>query len=405
MLAQLNVMKILLPLLLLTLVTFTGKTQIISSFNWNANPVTKSAVGPDAISVYATATSAPNGTNGNGLNAGPDRQNINLVLPGSNFNVSGIDISIDFRREESEADFYTRSNFVFGMAGGKLRASFPLVNGAGFTAIASGNIRDVANDHLFHSYRFRYDQNMGTAVISVDGTVVYTYNGTAGTALYWTGAGNVTVGANADGAASSITIFDNLLVQAIPAAAVLPLKLVSFTAAPKGSYATINWSTTQEVDVSGFVIERSIDGTNFYPVKTVKAVNSFNSTNKYHSTDSTPLKPYGYYRLKMLDLDGSYTYSTIKKVDISAADITVSCFPNPSTDYVNLRITSDKAATYTYTVSSLDGKAVLSATTRLNSGAQLISIDLTRTNIKGILLVQLHNASDNTGQTFKIVKQ
>ncbi|MBC8034717.1 MAG: T9SS type A sorting domain-containing protein [Chitinophagaceae bacterium] len=397
-------MKIIFQILFLTLGALNSKAQIISSFSWSSNPVTRADVGANAISAGANATSSANGRNANGLNPGPNRENISLRLAGSNFNLAGIDMSIDFRREESDADFFTRSNYVFGMAGGRIRASFPLTNGATFTTINSGDVYNVPNDRLFHTYRFRYDNNTGVAIISVDGTTVYTYTGITNTALYWTGAGDLTIGANMDGGATNVAILDNMVIQMIPAAGVLPVDLLSFTAAPKGALAAIKWTTTREMNTATFTVERSSNGISFAAIKTVIAVNSFNSTNNYQVTDSTPLAK-GFYRLKMTDIDGSYTYSATRQVEMGAAKVTVSCFPNPSTDYVNLKINNNKPAAYSYYITSLDGRILLSGVSKLGTGTQLLSIDLTKTDVKGVLIIQLNNTSDNTMQTFKIVKQ
>ena len=76
----------------------------------------------NAISVSSYATVSAGGTNGTkGLNPGNGSNDINLTLDGAAFNVPALDITVDFRREESQASFFYRgSNFNFGMNGGTL---------------------------------------------------------------------------------------------------------------------------------------------------------------------------------------------------------------------------------------------------------------------------------------------
>ncbi len=134
-------MKRILPFILL-LIAFSSKAQIISQFTWDTNPVTKAAVGPNALSSSAKATSSTGGLNGtNGLNPGTPSTDINLTLDGSYYNVPGLEISLNFKREESEASFFRRgSNFDFGMSGGNLYANFKLTSGASTITVNSGSV-------------------------------------------------------------------------------------------------------------------------------------------------------------------------------------------------------------------------------------------------------------------------
>jgi hypothetical protein len=249
-----------------------------------------------------------------------------------------------------------------------------------------------------------YDNNTGIAKVWVDNSVVYTYTGVSGRPLYWNNAGNVVVGTNMDGYGKNITILDNLIIKN-PAASSLPLKLLSFTAAAKGSSAVLNWSTTQEVNSAGFVIERSADGASFSAIKTIAAANQYNSTSNYSYTDNAPIAPISYYRLKMMDTDGSYTYSAIVQVSFDAAKASIRCYPNPTTDYIHVQVDNGQNASYRCTVSSLDGKTLAASTLSLSAGVQQTTINLSAISAKGVLLVQLYNASNNTVESFKVVKQ
>jgi hypothetical protein len=188
-------MKNVLFILVVVFLSLNTGAQIISRFTWESNPATIAIAGPNALSKSSYASSTTGGKSGSrGLNPGDGRNDINLVLDGSVFNIPAIDIAADFRREESQASSYNRdSYFDFGMNGGSLSVNFRITNGASSIAVNSGNIYSVPDDHSFHNYRFSYDNNTGQAKVWVDGGLVYTYTGTAGAPLYWTGAGNVTV--------------------------------------------------------------------------------------------------------------------------------------------------------------------------------------------------------------------
>jgi hypothetical protein len=233
---------------------------------------------------------------------------------------------------------------------------------------------------------------------------VYTYNGTAGKALYWTGAGNVIVGKDMDATGRNVAVLDNLIVQKY-ASALLPLQLVSFTAEAKNNYAAINWNTTEELNVTSFIIERSSNGAIFSAVKTMNALNGYSTVNHYQFTDSLPLNQVSYYRIKMINDNGSFTYSAIKSVSIAAPVVSeISLFPNPVVNYATIKMSNTKAGQYHYTVSSITGQIITAADVHLNNGFQQIQIDLTKTVLKGVMIIHLGNTDGGTTETFTIIK-
>lgn len=105
----------------------------------------------------------------------------------------------------------------------------------------------------------------------------------------------------------------------------LPVSLLNFQVAVSATQtAMITWQTGTEINTKEFAIERSIDGRIFETVGTVAAKGS-NST--YQFIDNNPVKGTNYYRLKMIDKDGSYDYSDVKK--ISLKQILAYLAPNP----------------------------------------------------------------------------
>lgn len=399
-------MKKLLPLIIINLIALHANAQLISRFTWETSPAA-AACGPNAISVSSYATVSTNGVNGtNGLNPGAGNNDINLVLEGSYFNVPALDITIDFRREESQASFFYRgSYFNFGMNGGNLSATFQLVSGNSSITVNSGNVFAIPDDHTFHHYHFNYDNNSGVAKIWVDEVLKYTYTGTAGSALYWTGAGNVTIGREMDATGRNVAVLDNLVIQQ-QANALLPLTLVSFTASAQNNNALLNWKTTQEVDVNAFVVERSSDAASFSAIASVAAKGLYNGTNTYNFTDSSFRGNTTWYRLKMINSNGSYTYSAVKSVSSgNNATSSVSVFPNPATDYVIIKMNNAKAGQYHYTVSSISGQAINAASIQLNNGFNQIQIDLTKTSVKGAIIIHIYNSQNTIAESFTVIKK
>ncbi|HTL07812.1 MAG TPA: hypothetical protein VL307_06130 [Chitinophagaceae bacterium] len=398
-------MKKLLSLLTIITLASQANAQLISWFTWESNPVTKAVAGANGLSVSSYATVGTGGKNGKGLSPGPGSNDINLVLDGANFNVPALDIQLDFRREESQASFLNRgSYFNFGMSGGNLSANFLLTSGSSYTSINSGNVYTIPDDHSFHTYHFRYDNNSGIAKIWVDGTLVYTYTGVAGVPLYWSGAGNVIIGKDTDATGRNLAVFDNMILQ-VQANALLPVKMLSFSADTKNNFAQLYFTSTEEFSVAAYSIERSPNGINFQTIGSVAARGNYNSINAYQYTDSNYTGGLAYYRIKMLNADGTYTYSALATVNKTViANAVVSVYPNPASRYAMVKFNNAKAGQYHYTVSTLGGQVLVAATVQLKEGNNLLNIDLSAINVKGALTIYINNAQQNSGASFTIIK-
>lgn len=90
--------------------------------------------------------------------------------------------------------------------------------------------------------------------------------------------------------------------------AILPVELVSFRVRRTRNNLTISWQTASERNADHFVLEKSTDGVRFLPLTKLSAQNDAAA---YQHTDAEPFPADNYYRLKMVDRDGSYAYSPV----------------------------------------------------------------------------------------------
>ncbi|GGN07222.1 hypothetical protein GCM10010967_48390 [Dyadobacter beijingensis] len=114
----------------------------------------------------------------------------------------------------------------------------------------------------------------------------------------------------------------------------LPVTLVSFEAAIVENKAVLTWKTTNEKDFSHFEIERGSTATSFSPIGHVDG----NAGGRYSFVDKETLSDNQYYRLKMVDNDGTYAYSRIRSLNFNRNSSGV--YPNPASDFlmVNARL-------------------------------------------------------------------
>jgi hypothetical protein len=104
----------------------------------------------------------------------------------------------------------------------------------------------------------------------------------------------------------------------------LPVILTSFNAADDGLSTKLIWNVSEEAGVANYVIEKSTDGRTFTAIGSVKAT----SQKAYSFTDGSTSENNSYYRLKMVDLDGTFKYSYIVSIK-SKLNATISLSPNP----------------------------------------------------------------------------
>ncbi|MEX1002309.1 MAG: T9SS type A sorting domain-containing protein [Crocinitomicaceae bacterium] len=307
------------------------QSQIVSQFSFESDPVTAADIGPDATAISASAYSGPGGAGGTrGLNAGLPKANINMVIPGSpTFDLNGIDVSFDYQREENGGTFWQRGSSLSINGCNNLSVSYRVDDGGGgFVTVNSGNVYAIPNDDTYRNYRFYYTPCDGYGALLVDGVEVWSNDGPDNRNMYWTGAGDVTVGGGIDGTGNDDTFMDNVIVGEIICSP-LPIELVSFTATYNESNRIVDleWITASENNNDYFTVERSADGVNWEKVLEKKGAGNSSQTLTYSEIDRNPFIGVSYYRLKQTDFNGKYEYSPIVQVNRKVDKITV--YPNP----------------------------------------------------------------------------
>ena len=149
-------------------------------------------------------------------------------------------------------------------------------------------------------------------------------------------------------------------------ASVLPLKLIGFTVRTSGADNLLNWQTTNEINTANFFIERSSEGVYYESIGSVAAIASA-IDNYYSFTDRAVLKGNSFYRLKMTDADGKFTYSDVIKLKRNAVQ-GISVYPSPAKNLLHI-ITGIKGKVALY---SAEGKLVRSQ--QLPAGNSILDV-------------------------------
>jgi hypothetical protein len=93
-------------------------------------------------------------------------------------------------------------------------------------------------------------------------------------------------------------------------ATVLPVTLTTFDGKLHSGKVSLNWATSLELNTKQFEVEKSIDGVSFTRIGNVQAYGNSSTNRNYYFADDNVL-PNNFYRLRIVDTDGAFTYSRI----------------------------------------------------------------------------------------------
>lgn len=140
----------------------------------------------------------------------------------------------------------------------------------------------------------------------------------------------------------------------------LQVKWLSFDAIRKGMMTALFWSTAQELNNAGFVVENSNDGIFFEKIGEVSAGSSSEATHRYAFTDTKPFKGKNYYRIRQFDYDGNSDYSPIRILSFTGILSVVRVWPNPVNGVLNIQLPPEEIDKVTLTLYNSTGQIVLS---------------------------------------------
>ncbi len=182
-----------------------------------------------------------------------------------------------------------------------------------------------------------------------------------------------------------------------PFSAVLPVPLVSFTAAPQGSAVVLNWAVGQELNLQQYIVEFSTDGRNWSSIGTVTAT----GRSSYQLLHSTPVSGLNYYRLKPVDRDGAFVYSEIRKVNFGKTG-GISVYPNPAKDHFNITLTGSLInQPATISLVAMDGRMVYQQRVTALSQTETIPVDRIAS---GKYVVRIQTNGERITQSIQVIR-
>lgn len=188
----------------------------------------------------------------------------------------------------------------------------------------------------------------------------------------------------------------------------LPTELIHFAAQSENQQdVRVYWNTVSEKNADRFEVEVSVDENVFELAGTINANGNTNTIHNYAFIDAKAFDRYNsnklYYRLKMIDMDGAYTYSKIVRVGRDEQEEpTVELYPNPYTPSTQLVITAPDEQKGSIMISDIRGNIVSKETLVLQKGINTISPDKMSVLPSGIYFIKV--SVELNHYNFKLVK-
>ncbi|GGC07530.1 S8 family serine peptidase [Dyadobacter sediminis] len=194
-------------------------------------------------------------------------------------------------------------------------------------------------------------------------------------------------------------------------AGALPVDLVWFTVEKSeqdGAYqAVLAWETAFEEHFDHFEIELAKGDeayrlNRFTSLTSVPGNGTLHTGQKYTFTDGNITETGNrYYRLKMVDADGSFQYSSVKTV-VFDGKIKWNVYPNPSLGIFNVTYKAEKGQRVTFKIYDLNGRLCSNASSEATGLVQKQPVDLAE-QVRGLYFIEVKTEKEK--QVFKVVKE
>lgn len=181
---------------------------------------------------------------------------------------------------------------------------------------------------------------------------------------------------NGSGTDPSVAIDDTRITTVI-----FPVRLLGFNARQDDDHVKLAWSVTEETKLSRYEIERSAEPRGFKSIGTVAARGNANASGNldYSFRDPSALMSTQYYRLKMVDQNGTANHSNIVRVVPGAAEaLALSTFSQSAyQNTIDMDLWAADVMVATIEVRDMQGRLVMSLPHQnLVAGQNPVRIDL-----------------------------
>ncbi len=190
----------------------------------------------------------------------------------------------------------------------------------------------------------------------------------------------------------------------------LPVRLLNFSGAFQNSAAVLNWQVDNQDKFSHYEIERSTNGSNYTNVASKLALPGSGKLTYQQIDDLSGPDAIGnvfYYRLKMVDLDGRYSYSNvvmIRRDQKAVSGLLLSPNPVVNTNTLTIRLSANNNSTAQVKIVDLSGRILHQQQNILVDGINSITVNEMSRLQAGTYFVQVLIGEEVLNSKFTIVR-
>lgn len=182
----------------------------------------------------------------------------------------------------------------------------------------------------------------------------------------------------------------------------LSIKLINFDAnIINNKNPQLKWSAEEDAELLGYEVQSSNDGASWKKEAFVDKDLSRN-TNSYKFTSNQVINGIAYFRLRLVNSDGSFTYSEIRVLKNKFASPQLIISPNPANIFTNIKLTSLNKTTGSLQVYNASGAMVLSNNIDLKEGENIVRLPFKNTWKNGMYVVKVISENNNYVGRFMI---
>lgn len=167
---------------------------------------------------------------------------------------------------------------------------------------------------------------------------------------------------------------DSLVSSNHPANYIATATLGQFTGGYSSGFVQLQWTTSSEVDMHHFEIERSTDGVSFRKIGKILSKGDVNMRTEYTYMDILAEKGSNFYRLVIIDKDGNFTYSKPITIGVEKGISLFVVYPNPFGKKVQVKFNSDGPDHATMRIIDNTGKVISTQTDAVQLGENRLTI-------------------------------
>lgn len=165
----------------------------------------------------------------------------------------------------------------------------------------------------------------------------------------------------------------------------LPLQQLSLSAGLQDSRILLQWTNKNEQGLLEYQLERSSDGVHFTTISRSAATGK----SSYQYTDQNITAAGNlYYRIKLINNQGGFMYSSVVSVRLNATGPDFSVYPNPFIDGVTVRTTAEARGSLGIRIMDATGKLVREGSASVQAGTNFIPFGNLSSLTKGIYYLQ-----------------